>query len=353
MSEAGPIVFRIDSEDSAWEALDWLIRNRAEARHARLDLSDLSWTRVHLNFKGKPFEQTVTSSIMKGVVEFQNDLYRSLSLILKDDERITRLTDAEKSKSELIFKVDKGSSDLDAQAGDQLGLLQIAVEKMSGRQVLIAVLTLLVLYFGYHGVDSYFEHKVEEKRVEAEEKGRQFDIQERKDLYDFVQKIIKSNPDRNRIINNAFRASPTAATIGEHNRHGFDEVIRNSAAAEQLTIQGTSLSSGVISEIRRSNRATSEEVVIKDLFRVVGVDSDNPESYTVHLENEDASQTIVAQLDDPLIQSRYQKAIQRSEWSDSLVMVHLTARRVGGMIKDAKITRAYAPRKPRSKRAVR
>jgi hypothetical protein len=281
------------------------------------------------------------------MVEFQNDLHRSIALLTKNDARITRLSDTEKSQTELIFRVKEGSSDFDAEAGDQLTIIQKVLEKMSGREVLLAALALMILYFGYHGVNSYFEHKVEEKKIEAEAKGREYDLQEKKDLYEFLKESREVSATQNELLRQAYRASPLAATIGEHSRHGYDEIIRNSGDADAITIQGAGISSSVISEIRRSNRSTSEEITFKDLFRVVGVESEDPESYLVNLEAEDRSYTIATELDDPLVQSRYQKAIQRSEWTNALIMVHLVARKVGTEIKDAKIVRAYAPRKKR------
>lgn len=55
----GATVLRIGSEDEAWEALTWLLGNRRAAATAKLELIDLSWAKVDVAYRGRPFNQTV------------------------------------------------------------------------------------------------------------------------------------------------------------------------------------------------------------------------------------------------------------------------------------------------------
>lgn len=345
MSKAEPYILGIDDEASAWDALEWLIENRKDAKSARLIIHNLDWGKVEFNYKGERFDQTVTPSIMKGVVEFQNELHRSIALLSKKDPRVTRLTNSEKSSTELIFRVEKGSSELVAAPETMASFLQKLAENMSGQQALIGFLVMVILYFGKGAVESYFQYRVEEKKVEAETKGREYDLAEKKELFQFINSIVGPRHDRSRILRQAYRTSPTAQAIGVHNRHGIDELIRYADDADQLSIQGTPISSKVMGHVRRASRSTSENVVIKELFRVIAVESDDPSHYIVTLESFDTNQTIVAELSDPIVVARYRKAIQNSEWNNDLIMVHIKGRKVNGQIKDGEITRAYKPRK--------
>lgn len=335
---------KIDSEQAAWDALEGLLDGTIDGERATLDLTNLKWTQVRVKYEGKPFNQTVTASIMRGLIEYQNDVYRSAALILKEDGRVTRLTDLEKSQLELIFKVESGSSNLISSAKESLDAFGSAVGKMTGKQVLIAVLTFLILFFGTQAVGLYLDHVIKNKQIEAESKGREFDLQEKKDLFEFIDGIIKKNGADQSTIDSAFRSSLVASEIGENNRHAIDEIIRNSTGADSVVIQQTTIPSYVINEITRSTRARSEKITLKKLFKVAGVDSENTDAYTVKLDPEDGSHPIIAELEDPLVGSSYQKAISNAEWSHEPVMVHVVARKVGQRIVDAKIVKAYKPR---------
>jgi hypothetical protein len=345
MVDGGPMVLRVASEADAWDALKWLLANRREADKAELDLTDLSWGHFNVTYRGDIFHQTVTASIMRGLVEYQNDLYRAFARVLKDDGRVTRLTDEEKADFELVFEVREGSTALIGEAAKIAGALSGAVKKMTGRQTLIAILVLLLLAFSGYGLSAYFQYTVDMRKIESEEKGRQYDLQERKDLYDLLERLTApgaSTPDAGKTLGSALKASGSAAEVLDHLRHGYDEIVRSAGGVDQLVIQDTEISAAVIKEITKSSRATSEKIMVRGTFTVTAVESDDPRSYTVHLENDD--EVIIAKLEDPLVSKRYANAIANAEWSGNPVVVHMTARRVGTLIRDATITKAYAPR---------
>lgn len=341
------IVFKIDSEEAAWSALKKIVRREVDARKVQLDLSDSSWAAAHFNYSGTVFHQTITPSVMRGLIEYQANFYRSLSLLLKDDARVTRLTDAEKESFELVFAVKDGSSDFLAGAADQLQAFGKAVEKMSGRQVLIAVLALLVLYFGSGMVTHYMDMQLDEKKIELERARLDSADSDKKQLYEFLDGVIKADPNRS-TLNRAIKSSKKAAEISAHSSDAMDEIIRNDGGAESITVGETKISAQNIQTIKRATRSKSEDIVIIGDYLVTAVESDDEHSFTVRLEGVDDDQVILAELVDPLIGSRVQRAIASAEWSHKPIRVHMTARKVGDAIRDAKITRAFTPKKKSS-----
>ncbi|MGZ2403869.1 hypothetical protein [Rhizobium ruizarguesonis] len=338
------ITLKIDSEAAAWTALRQIIRREVDARNVSLDLSDCSWATAHFNYSGEVFNQTITTSVMKGLIEYQTSFYRSLALLLKDDARVTRLTDAEKASFELVFSVNEGSSDFLAGAAEQLQTFGKAIEKMNGRQVLIAVLTLLVLYFGSGMVTHYMDNQLDEKRIELDRARLQSEDSDKKQLYDFLEGVITKDPNR-AVLNRAIKSSKKAAEVSDHSLRAMDEIIRNDGGADSITVHNTKISSSNIQAITRATRSRSENIVITGDFLVTAVESDDTSAYTVRLEGVEDGQVILAELEDPLIGSRAQKAIASAEWSHKPIRVHITARQVGDAIRDAKITRAFTPRK--------
>ncbi|MER8536665.1 hypothetical protein NKH61_27640 [Mesorhizobium sp. M1005] len=341
----GVQVVRIDSEQAAWDTLTGLLSGELRANQISLDLSDLQWTKVHVAFRGEPFHQTVTASIMRGLVEYQNDIYRSVARLLKNDGRITRLTDEEKRQLELVFSVTEGSSDLMAKAAESLGALGKAVEKLNSKQSLIAVLAFLVLFFGATGGYIYLSHVETMKKIEAEQKGREFDQQGKKDLYQFIERMLRDKQAQAATIKRATRQSAAASDISQFSDHAVDEILRSSGDATEVVYQGLTFDADVISAITTSRRAKSERMVLQDTFLVTALETDNINSFRVHLQSIGGDWNLVAELEDPLVGSKYQKAIQNAEWNHTPVTVHIVGRRVGESIRDAKIIKAFTPRK--------
>lgn len=350
-------VVSITSEDDAWRVLSDILNDKIDADDVELDFGDAKWAKVHLNYKGEIFHQTVTASMMRGMVEYQAAFYRTAALLIKDDARTNRLTDQEKDDLELVFKVEEGSSELNAEAAEQLkGVLGKCVDKMSGKQVLTAVIVVALLFFGSPQVANYLNNDVEKTRIEtafkeetarieAETKRQEIASTERRDTLQVIKDLVQDNKRKTDLLEQAYKESEAAKRVGELNREAVDEILRNSSKADEVTIQGVTLQQNLIREITRSQRSSSKDVIIKDQFLVVGVVSEDDYSFVVRLERVTTGEVIVATLDDPLLSAKHHKAIQQAEWKRAAVMVHISARLVGDSYKDAKILRAFTPRK--------
>ncbi|EFG2587150.1 hypothetical protein BO204_005331, partial [Escherichia coli] len=288
---------------------------------------------------------------------YQTAFYRTAALLLRDDPRANLLTDQEKGDLELIFKVDRGSSDLNAEAAEQFkNVLGKCVDKMSGKQVLTAIIVVALLFFGTPQVANYLNNDVEKTRIEtafkeesarldAAAKKNEIESAERRDTLKAIKEILEDNKKRTDLLEKAYKESETAKHVSDLNRDAIDQILRNSSKADEVTIQGVTLQQNLIQEITRSQRSRSKSVVIKDQFLVVGVESEDDANFVVRLERVKTGEVIVATLKDPLLSAKHHKAIQQAEWKRRAVMVHISARLVGDAYKDAKILRAYTPRK--------
>ncbi|BCH58949.1 hypothetical protein [Agrobacterium vitis] len=350
-------IITISSEDDAWRVLSDILNDKIDAEDVELDFGDAAWAKVHLNFKGDIFHQTVTASMMRGIVEYQAAFYRTAALLIKDDARVNRLTDQEKDDLELIFKVEEGSSELNADAAEQLkGVLGKCVDKMGSKQVFATALVVALLFFGSPQVANYLNNDVEKTRIEtafkeetarieAETKRQEIASTERRDTLQVIKDLVQENKRKTDLLEQAYKESAAAKHVGELNREAVGEIIRNSSKADEITIQGVTLQQNLIREITRSQRSSSQDVTIQDEFQVVGVVSEDDYSFVVRLQRVSTGEIIVATLDDPLLSARHHKAIQQAEWKRAAVVVKISARKVGDSYKDAKILRAFTPRK--------
>lgn len=344
--EANKEIIKINSEESAWNTIKGLLDNTIDAENVTLDLQELDWVSAHFNYKGDNYNKTITPSMMKGLLEYQNDFYRSAALLLKDDARVTRLTDIEKSKLQFVFSVEEGSSDILSKVTEQIQAIGgEAFKKMTGKQILIGFLVLIVLYFGHSAGVHYIDSLTEASKIELESKRIEAEQEDQRQLYDFLRDVIKGNGDKTKVLNKAFKESSYASTIGDHSSHAMEELLKNTDGVDALTIQNVKFPKEVIRQITRSHRSSSKNLVLKQLFLVEGVVSKDSDAYIVNLKKIDSDEIITATLEDPLVESRYQNAISKAEWSRTPVMVHIVGRQVGDHVRDAKITKAYKPRK--------
>lgn len=350
-------IVRIETEDDAWRVLSDILNDKINADEVALDFGEAKWAKFCLNFKGSVFQQTVTASMMRGLVEYQKAFYRAAALLTKNDARIIRLTDKEKDELELIFKVKEGSSELNADASEQLkNIVGKCVDKMSGKQIQISIIVVALLFFGNAQMENYLSNDLEKARIEASMKEESSRIKaetrrqeiastERRDTLQLIEGLMRENKRKTDLLEQAFEASEVARRVGEFNGEALDEILRNSSKADELTIQGITLNKYIIRELTRSQRSSSKNVMIKEKFLVVAVESQDNDSFVVRLERLGTGEVIIATLDDPLVSEKHHKAIQKAEWSRQPVMVHVSARKVGETYKDAKIMKASTPRK--------
>jgi hypothetical protein len=75
---------------------------------------------IQSRINGAKFHQSLTPSIMSGLVDYQASFYKSLALLIKNDPRINTLKDVEKSEFELVFEIKEGSSKVEAKGKEVL-----------------------------------------------------------------------------------------------------------------------------------------------------------------------------------------------------------------------------------------
>lgn len=332
----------IDSEEAAWSTLRDLLDNKITAEGLILDFGKAEWAAVHFNFKGKGFHQSVTASVMKGLVEYQNAFNRAVALIWTEDARATRLTLDQRSELEFVFAVSEGSSDFFADAFEQLKTLgNKAVDKMSGKEIAIALVVCSLVFCGHYTFNNFIDRQYEETKQSQEiDKERN----EKKDLYEFLLKERTAQDANRKTLDEAMATSEQARKVATMNSKAVDEIIRSNSGADQITIQGEIIDNELITSLVKGTRNTAKPIVIEDLFTVDAVISDDVESFTVRLKRVSNGELITASLADPLIGSSAQRAISRAQWQASEIKVQLSARKVGDQLRDASILKAYKPR---------
>ena len=128
----------IANDNDAMQFLKNALNSEYDNKIVQLDFQ--SWPKLEINIKGDRYDSTLTAAMMKALIEFQVHLNRVYGTILynKDGRSIK---DDEREAIEILFKIEKGSSNLIADlSGFFSELGKNAVEKLTGKQIVTIVL---------------------------------------------------------------------------------------------------------------------------------------------------------------------------------------------------------------------
>lgn len=334
-----PTIFEVRTENAAWDLLKKIIRNEIDCENLTIDFDSADWAKFSLKLNGDDFRQSLTSSSMRGLIDYQSSVYRSIGIILHGDDNINKFKGSEKDAFELVFSIKSGSSDVSAEGKDTLSELAKhtiveACKKMTGKQILILLLVVALGYFGQASYSRYLDAAIDGKKIEAQS-------DKDKSLIDLAKQISQDDKEKMQLLSSALKIVPQARDVIEHRDRAIDSIVKNASRADSIDLQGMHIDGRAISSINRSTRRKAETTTIAGEFFVLAVDTSDPDVFKVTLQNKlDDEQVVSADIDDAIVMGSAHKAIQDAEWSRKPLRITMSAKLIGGEIKGAKIIRA-------------
>ena len=148
----------IRSEEDAYEVLR-RARDRELGPYNSIVFD--GWPTLNLYLQGDKFHQSITPTVMKGLLEFQKGIYRSYAAA-KYDHPAKRLSEQERDDLEIRVDVNDGSSDLEINFQElATKLFEQMVGKMDSQDIAVTIITIAVLYFGTSAYRSFLESRKE------------------------------------------------------------------------------------------------------------------------------------------------------------------------------------------------
>jgi hypothetical protein len=269
---SGALSIDLDSEQKVLDTLKGVLDGSLDSTDITLDFTHADWAKFDLRLSGPKFNKSLTPSIMSGLVDYQTALYKSLALLTKNDPRINKLKDLEKSQLELIFTVREGSSEVEAEGKNPLlRLASMLADKMSGKQLLIATLVLGLAYFGSGAFSAYLNY----------EAGISKDDTQKETLLG----ITKHDEDFVKAISDAVKASNLAEQVQRQSFDGFEALVRKSEESDGITLQGKKLSKEDVQELNKQTRRSAKPITFSIEASILSVDSYSPDGFTVKMED--------------------------------------------------------------------
>jgi len=219
---------KITDESSALELIRKALEGDFESEI--VELSFENWPVFSLNVKGDRYNSTVTSGMMRSLLELQRHLYRVYAeVVYGKSARV--LTAEEREQLEIVFKVEQGSSNIFADLGGfftELG--KNAMDKMTGKQVVGTVVGISAMFFAASAYDTYTTGK---QKTELEQ-----------NRHEVITQLIDSNQ--------RFRG------ILEEQQSTFTDIIKSVIDADQVKLPIATLTKADIENITRQERQVTQ-----------------------------------------------------------------------------------------------
>lgn len=281
------------------------------------------WPSLELLIKGDKFNQSITPSVMKGLLEFQKGIYKAYAAA-KYGESAKRLTDKEREQLEIKVDVSQGSSQLG------INFNQIAihiVDQLTGTlppdQIFRLIVFIALLFFG----NSVYRHYLEDRRKTRAEEAR---TEAQKQLLESQKFQAEQETRRIEIISSIAKESIQNAQILESSQGAQHGILKSLAAGSEGRIgDDIVLSQSLGRALAANTRRSAREVRLDGSYRITRIDWSGIGSFKVRVEGIDNGLNLDAEVQDDSLDGKHKEAIKAAEWSRKPVYLQVTARFFG------------------------
>jgi hypothetical protein len=309
----------ITSEEEAYQVL-------LAAKEGRIEpfgsLVFKGWPTLNLYLQGDKFHQSITPTVMRGLLEFQKGIYQSYAAA-KYDHPTKRLSEEERDALEIRVDVNEGSSDFAINFQEiAIKLIQQLGGKMDPVHVLITVVSIAVLYFGTSSYKSYLENRKDIRTKEIS------DDTQRKTL-EAMQFASTQETERLKIMSDLAQNDHRIENITRIAYEAQTEVVKSMAAGNKAAIEGIPLPPGMAESLTRNARRKSTEVRLDGIYRLVKLDWTDPLKFRVRVYSTTTGTEFDADVQDDSLTGKYKEYLREAEWSRSPVSLKINAKVFG------------------------
>ena len=329
----------ITTEAQAYSALE---RALAGKLPSDTELKFENWPKLTFVVRGDGFDASLTPPIMIGLLEFQKSLYKSYASI-RYGNASKRLTNDEKDALQISISVKKGSSDLTVPF-DELAkhLITELVQKMPSEYVLIAVLSIAVMYFGSSFLKTLLDNRKEVRLKEIT------DDTQRKTL-EAMKFGSQQETQRSAILANAMSRLPELGPASVAAIEAHSEIIKSIGTAESADISGVTIDGDTALTLVQNKRHRSTEARLDGLYRLLKLDWSEPGSFKVRVGRVSDNLILDAEVQDDTLTGAYKDILKAAEWSRKPVLLSVNAKKVNEEYKNAVIVRVEEGTESKSK----
>jgi hypothetical protein len=321
----------IKSEEDAYAILEMAARNEIGDYGAiRFD----GWPTLSIYLKGEKFEQSITPTVMKGLLELQRGVYRSYASA-KFNTPNRRLSDQERDELEIKVSVGGGSSSFEINFQEiAVKLIEQLGPRMNPTEVLYTVVSIAVLYFGTSAYRSYLENR---KDIRA----REVSDETQRATLEAMKFASEQETKRTAIIASLASQDQRVESIANIAHDAHTEVVKCLSAGTEAKLDGINLPPEVSEVLTQNARRQSSDVRLDGTYRILKLDWSDPVRFKVKVQNIKTGAQVDAEVQDDSLTGKYKDALKAAEWSRKPVILHINAKQIGDdVIRDATVISA-------------
>lgn len=324
----------ISDEQSAVLLLEQLLQDDIDIDFSSVQFK--GWGDFTIRLTGEKFDNSLTPTVMRGIIELQQALYRSYALAVYNDENPNRLTKQERQQLELRVEVKKGSSLINIDVDQAIGeILTAAVSKMSSGHLLAAIILIGILFFGKTVWVRHIEKSQAIKEKELENDNMRAVLEQMNKQTQILQEGNQKTLD---VLEKAIKEIPQSSQLHHIANQAQHELLRSTKYADTVNIDQAVEMTGESAEyFTQSARKTWQNVRLDGKYRLLKVDSTNVRERKVHLENVTTKDVFWATLTDESMDKKHINNLSNAEWSLHPVGLQIAAKSLDGKLKDAQI----------------
>ena len=257
----------INSEDAAFDFLSKLNAGSLDTKSIEVEFSN--WPLVEVKLIGKQFDSSITTEVMKGFIDLQDNLQRTYAKLAYNGN-VHRLTKTDKERLQVVVKVEKGSAnntiDLQETANQ---IINGAMKNMTPDQVFATVVIAMILYAGYASFKHYVNKQTEQKGLET------------------TVEMSKEETKRVEIIQNIAATDSRIKEIQGDAEEHHNTMLKSISGADRVEISGMEFTGSELKDIVRATRSKSTEKRVDGIFKVDLFDATNSDAFRVHVRNDE------------------------------------------------------------------
>ncbi|MGI3081132.1 hypothetical protein ACRTEU_23905 [Vibrio alginolyticus] len=329
-------VITIQNEDQLFEVLKGIDQDVLDVEGTKLHFD--GWPTFTMRVVGEGYDATITPALMKGFLELQSAIYRSYAMARYNTPKATKLSQYERDLLTIKIKVEQGSSLFGIDFQEILeNLAGELVGKMDAKTIVITVLGFAALYFADSSYKNYLDSRVQTRVQEVQS-------EEKKAMFEHMKFAQEQETERAKIMASLVASQPRLQTISNFSNDAKAELIKRGGNGDLLEVQGIEIDGESATELMKNARKKSNAILLDGQYRILFVDSSNPESFKVKLRSIDSKDEFMAVVEDTTLDHKFLLALQKGEWSRKPIKLHIDAKESNGEIRAAKVTYAEMPK---------
>lgn len=314
-NEQTPATKVVSSSEEAYALIQQALDGLLDEELVDLDIQG-EWSTIRIRITGDNYHASLNGRLVRALADLQTQLNRLYAKAIYG-KSAKALSNDERDEIELVFEVSEGSSLIEVNLGDWLEKLSLAgVEKMTGTELVVAVLGIGVIYGCVKGYKMYSD------RMEKKESN---DVE--------LARIEAQTKQHEQLMTVMSQQNETIQLAVQERKQFDDNVLKSVPSADSVQINERMYSKEEIAEANRSERKVCDISRIDGKYMVNSIAAKG-DGFVVALESPNRPEFKASLTKDKLADIEIDK-LWTAERDGTLIDLKLTARARQGVISSA------------------